>query len=195
VVAGTVHVGVNLPFCAQDHRAMARDAARRMFALGHRKIALLTRNTGLAVDLESELGFTEAAAQAKGPPREAMVCRHADSVPGVCLQVRQLMRLQPAPTALLVTNAHYHLTVSGCLQQLGKRVPADVSIISRTEDPFLQYVSPTPARYAARPREMAEGLFTLVEAMVDPTRPMPPSVRIEPRFIAGASLGPPPARS
>lgn len=195
VVAGAVHRGVNLPFCAQDHRAMARDAARRMFALGHRKIALLIRRTGLAVDTESELGFQQAAAEAGSPRCEALICRHDDTVAGVCQQVRQLMRQQPPPTALLVTNAHYHLSVAGCLHQMGRRIPEDVSIISRTDDPFLQFVAPMPARYAARPREMAEGLLALTQPFLDGEKLSRTSVRIPPRFVPGESLAPAPKRA
>jgi DNA-binding LacI/PurR family transcriptional regulator len=192
VIAGAVHRGVDLPFCAQDHRALARDAAKRMFALGHRKIALLIRRTGLAIDLESELGFHEAAAEASGPACEALICRHDDTVAGVCQQVRQLMRQKPPPTGLLVTNAHYHLTVSGCLQQMGRRVPQDVSIISRTDDPFLEFMSPTPARYATLPREMAGGLLSLVQPFLAGGKTTRRNVRIPPRFLAGESLGPAP---
>jgi DNA-binding LacI/PurR family transcriptional regulator len=188
VIAGTVHVGVDLPFCAQDHRAMSLDAAKRMLALGHRRIALLTRRTGLAVDVESELGFHEAAAAWNGSRCEPSICRHDDTVLGVCHHVRQLMRRTQPPTALLVTNAHYHLTVSGCLHQLGKRIPEDVSIVSRTDDPFLEYVLPTPARYATRPREMANGLLALIQPVLDVGRMQCHSVRIPPRFIPGESL-------
>lgn len=190
VVAGTVHVGISLPYCAQDHRAMARDAAQRLFVLGHRKIALLTRRSGLAVDAESEAGFSDAAAGRSDG--EVVICRHDDTVAGVCLQVRQLMRQDPAPTGLLVTNAHFHLTVSGCLQQLGLRVPRDVSLISRTDDPFLGYVTPEPARYTALPRQMAAGLLTLVEPLLAGRRLPRRSIAIPPRFIPGLSLGPAP---
>ena len=169
---------------------MARDAAQRLFALGHRKIALLTRRSGLAVDAESEAGFSDAAAGRSDG--EVIVCRHDDTVAGVCLQVRQLMRQNPAPTGLLVTNAHFHLTVSGCLQQLGLRVPRDVSLISRTDDPFLGYVTPEPARYAALPRQMAAGLLTLVEPLLAGRRLPRRSIAIPPRFIPGLSLGPAP---
>src|SRR5438876_11898394 len=107
---------------------MARDAARRLIALGHRRIAILTRRTGLAADAESEAGFLEAAAIHSGRPVEAVVSRHDDTVTGVSQQVRGLMAQVPRPTGLVVTNAHYHLTVSTCLQQLGWRVPEDVSL-------------------------------------------------------------------
>lgn len=189
VVAGTVHTGIDLPYCAQDHRAMARDAAERMFALGHRRIALLTRSTGLAVDQESEAGFAEAAPGVPPRRREAMICRHDDTVTGVCQQVRHLMRQPARPTALLVTNAHYHLTVTGCLQQLGKRVPQDVSVVSRTDDPFLGFMAPAPARYAARPREMADGLLTLIAPLLADGKAGRRAVQIAPRFVAGESLG------
>jgi LacI family transcriptional regulator len=187
VVAGTVHVGIDLPYCAQDHRVMARDAARRFAAAGHRRIAILTRRTGLAADSESEAGFVEGASKS-----DALIMRHDDTVAGVRQQVRALMAQVPRPTGLLVTNAHYHLTVSTCLQQLGWRVPRDVSLISRTDDPFLNYLSPTAARYATRPREMAAGLLSLVEPFLAGTAPTPRTVHIPPRFIAGESLGPAP---
>lgn len=188
VVAGTVHVGVDLPYCAQDHRVMARDAARRFAALGHRRIAILTRRSGLAADVESEMGFVEATAR-RGAPVEALITRHDDTVAGVSQQVRALMAQTPRPTGLLVTNAHYHLTVSTCLQQLGWRVPQDVSLISRTDDPFLNYLSPTAARYAIRPREMAAGLLSLVEPLLAGRALTARMKHIPPRFVRGESLG------
>jgi LacI family transcriptional regulator len=189
VVAGTVYEGLDLPFCAADHAAMCGHVARLMLERGHRQLALLLRRSGLAADLASERGFRDAVKKSAYRGAEATVCHHHDSVTGIAEQLRQLMRRSRPPTALLVTNAHYYLTVATCLQQMGKRIRHDVSVVSRTDDPFLGFLSPEPARYTVSADAMARGLAQIVLDLLQGREPQQRAVRILPQFNFGESLG------
>jgi DNA-binding LacI/PurR family transcriptional regulator len=193
VVAGTVFPGIDLPCCAADHHSMCSRIAHLLVAKGHRRIALLVRRSGLAADLQSELGFRQAIAATPENHAEAIVCHHDDTVMAVTAQVGQLMRRALPPTALLVTNAHYYLTVASCLQKLGKQIWRDVSVVSRTDDRFLSFVVPEPARYTVSPSAMARGLLPLVIDLLAGRKIRHRSVMVLPEFHPGESVGPPPA--
>jgi DNA-binding LacI/PurR family transcriptional regulator len=82
--------------------------------------------------------------------------------------------------------------VSG-LAELGRRVPAEVSVISRDEDPFLSVVVPAPARYVASPRAYARSLLQPVVELLEGGAVSQRAVRLMPQFVRGASIGPAPA--
>jgi len=165
VAAGSVHVGIDLPYCAQDHRVMARDAARRMLALG-------TAGSRCSPGARPRGGprkrgrFLEAAGDFGGEPVDALIARHDDTTTGLCQQVRLLMSQSPRVTALFVTNAHYHLTVMGYLHGLGVRVPQDVSLIfAHGRHVFELRLAPAGALRGAA-RETARGLISLIEPLL-----------------------------
>lgn len=188
VVAGSVYAGLNLPFRDLDHRAMCRHAAGAMLAHGHRRVALLIPKSLRAGDLESEAGFLEGVRASPHAEAEVMVGHHDGTVAGIGTALRRLMDLKPRPTALLVANAYHYLTVVGRLAQAGLRVPQDVSVVSRDEDPFLAFVVPTPARYSVDAHKMARTLLRPVFELLDGTTAANPGLRIMPDFIKGETL-------
>ena len=191
VVAGSVSAGLNLPFRDLDHRAICRHAAGVMLTLGHRRLALLIQKSNRAGDLESEAGFIEGVRQSRHLDAEVVVGYHNGTVAGICLALRRLMERKPAPTALLAANAYHYLAVVSRLAQLGWRVPQDVSVVSRDEDPFLSFMVPTPTRYAASPHTMAKTLIRPMLEVLEGGAVTHRSVRIMPEFIRGETLGAP----
>jgi LacI family transcriptional regulator len=191
IVAGSVYEGVTLPFCDLDHRAVCRHAAGLLMSLGHRKVALLLRKSRRAGDLETEAGFVEGVRQSPHGDAEAVVAYHDATVASICNAVKRLMEQDPPPTALLVANAYHYLTVSGRLAQMGWKVPQDVSILSRDEDPFLPFVLPDPARYSASPHVMAKNLLRPVMELLEGGVIIHGSILIMPAFQRGESLAPP----
>lgn len=188
IVAGSVHAGVKLPCRDLDHRAMCRHAAGVLLGQGHRKIALVIRKTRLAGDLESEAGFIAGVKQSAHAEAEALISYHDGSVAGICQALRRLMELKPAPTALLVANAYHYLTVTGRLNQLGLRVPEDVSLISRDEDPFLSFLVPPPARYLVSSHIMAKSLLRPMLELLEEAVVTQQATRIMPEFIRGETI-------
>lgn len=191
VVAGSVYSGLNLPFRDLDHRAMCRHAAGVMLGLGHRRLALLIQKSRRAGDLESEAGFLEGVRASPHADAEVSVCYHDTTVSSIVAALRRLMEQKPPPTALLVANAYHYLTVVSRLAQAGVRVPAEVSVVSRDEDPFLSFLVPAPARYVASPHTMAKTLLRPVLELLEGGVVTHRSIRIMPDFIKGETLGPP----
>jgi DNA-binding LacI/PurR family transcriptional regulator len=188
VVAGSVHAGLDLPYRDLDHRAMCRHAAGVMLGLGHRRLALVIAKSQLAGDLESEAGFVEGVRKSPHAGAEAQVCRHDGSVEGIGHAVRRLAEQRPPVTAILVANAYHYLTVVTRLGQAGRRVPHDVSVVSRDDDLFLSYLAPGPARYAASSHALAKSLLRPVLELLEKTPPSRRGLRLMPEFQAGGSL-------
>ena len=192
LVAGSVHGGLDLPFRDLDHRASCRHAAGHLLGLGHRRLALLIAKSRLAGDLASEAGFLEGARKLPPADASAVIAHHDGTVAGICLALRRLLERPPAPTALLVPNAYHYLTVASRLAQLGRRVPQDVSLLSRDEDPFLSFLVPAPARYVVNPRAMARSLLPAVLDLLDGRPVAQRGVQLMPEFIRGESTAAPP---
>lgn len=192
IVAGTCHPGVTLPFVDVDHRAVSRHAAAALIAAGHRRLALLVDRDTKAGDLESERGFEEAARSASGGGVEAQVARYHGSVDGMRRQLDRLLAQPRRPTALVVTQAIYCLTIWTHLALRGVRLPDDVSIVSQVGTSELEYLVPRPACYRISLRTYATRILREIEARVAGERATRAALLL-PEFAPGESLGPPPA--
>lgn len=193
VVAGSIYPGVDLPYRDLDHRAMCRHAAGFLLGLGHRRIALITHKSRRAGDVESEIGFVEGVAQSSHADAKSVVLYHESTPASVCSVVRRMREQPHAPTALLVVNPYYYLTVTSRLAQMGVRVPQEMSIISRDEDPFLSFLVPIPTRYVVSPHIMAKTLLRPVIELLEGRVVTQRASRIMPEFIRGDSVARPPA--
>lgn len=191
VVAGSVYKGIDLPFRDLDHKAICRHASGAMLAAGHRKIGLLIQRSRRAGDLESEAGFIEGVRGSRHADCGFVVANHEPTVAGVCNALRRLMEQSPAPTALLVANPNHYLTVVSRLAQMGWRVPRDVSVVSRDDEPFLSYLVPAPARYETNPHTMAKSLLRPVLEQLEGGVVTHRTIRIMPDFVRGESLAAP----
>ena len=190
LIAGSCHADVDLPFRDRDHRATCRHAAGVLLGLGHRKLAFVTQRTRLAGDLESEAGFLEGVQRSRHSDAVAVVCHHDATAAGIAQLLKRLLAQKPAPTAMLVANAYHFLAVVSGLAELGWRVPADVSVISRDEDPFLSFLLPAPARYVTSPRAFARSLLQPVLELLGGGAVSQRAVRLMPQFVRGATIGP-----
>jgi len=74
---------------------------------------------------------------------------------------------------------------------MGRRVPEDISVVSRDDDPFLSYLLPSPTRYKSDSHAMAKSLLRPVIELVEGGVVTHRAIRIMPDFVRGDSLGPP----
>jgi DNA-binding LacI/PurR family transcriptional regulator len=180
LVVGSCPPDDPLPSVDVDYRAACRHAAQWFSGHGHKRLALLLPASGCPGDQESEEGFREGAVNG-----EVKVVRHDASVAGVCAKVDRLLALAEAPTAFLIARSAHALTVLTHLQRRGLKVPQDIALISRDEDPYLQHVVPALARYTSRPQQFArkvgEALVQVLERGAKPVKP----VRLMPEFLRG----------
>ena len=190
VVAGSTSPDVDLAYVDLDHRALCRHAAGVLLGLGHRRIALIAERTQRAGDVASELGFIEGIRSSPHPDAEPIVVWHEPSVESVSTALRRLMEHR-RPTALLVANPYFYLTITSRLAQLGWRIPQDISVLSRDEDPFLSFLLPLPARYTIPAHIFARRLLRPVLEFIDAGSVSTRSVSIMPQFIRGDSIASP----
>jgi LacI family transcriptional regulator len=190
IVAGSTYPGLDLPFRDLDHRAMCRHAAGVLLGLGHRRLALLAPKSARAGDLESEAGFVEGVRQSRHRDATALVVRHDATGTGLTRAVSRCLKLEPSPTALLVLQPHYYLAAATRLAQRGVRIPQQISLISRDDDPFLSFVEPAPARYVVGPHVMAKHLLRPVLELTEGQAVTQRGGLIMPVFFQGESIGP-----
>jgi LacI family transcriptional regulator len=191
ILAGSPFPGLDLPSRDLDHRAACRHAAGVLLGLGHRRLALMTVKSPRAGDLESEAGFLEAVKSSPHAEADARVIHHEETVAGVDQAVRRVLKLNPRPTALLVVHPYHYLAVVSRLAESGIRIPRDISVVSRDDDPFLTFVSPVPARYTVKPHVLARNLLRPVLELLDGGTIGQRTGRLMPEFVRGESISPP----
>ena len=191
VIAGSCHPGVDLPQADLDHYALCRHAAGVLLGAGHRRVALLNERSGRAGDVESEAGFIAGVRESPHSDALPLVVHHEHSPASLGKAVQHLLEMPSPPTALLVSNGASYLTVISVLAQRGLRVPRDVSVVSRDDEPFLEFMVPLPTRYATNPHAFAKRLIKPLLQSLAGEAVVPRSTRILPAYTKGGSLGVP----
>lgn len=188
---GSTHAGIDLQSVDIDHRAECRHAVGYFRRHGHRHLTLFLEKAGLAGDAGSEHGFREGAATADERAEvRATIVRWDRSVQSVKRALRTLLSLPTPPTALLVSNSYTYLTMQSLLAAEGRRVPRDISIISRDEEPFLPFLHPNPTRFSARPARFPTALQRALKKVVAGSG-QGVATWIMPEFVAGESVAAP----
>lgn len=185
VISGSAYPGVGLPSVDVDLFAVGAHAAGRLLGMGHRRLLLVTEGRGAGQDA-CGLGFHEMIAKTPGASGESI--HHASDVGEVRRLMRKTFGGPRRPTAILVANSYFYLTVSGVLQELGLRVPDDVSLICTDSDHFLPYMVPEASRYAFDHELFARKLAQKVRKIVQGEPLSRPHIRIFPLHRPGASI-------
>jgi LacI family transcriptional regulator len=76
------------------------------------------------------------------------------------------------------------------LAQRGLRVPQDISLISRDDDPFLASLVPEPARYRVDPHSFAKKIVGSLLQMLNRSTSLRSPAPLLPKFAAGGSTAP-----
>lgn len=146
MVFGSSFAGVGLPSIDIDFRAVARHAAGRCFAHGHRRLAVIVHRTPLAGDeLIVEAVGEECSRRGADPPR---ILKHDFNRARLLDALdREVVSTSERPDVLLVVNQHHLLTALPHLLRRGLRIPDDLSLIYLNNDPAAERLSPLPERY------------------------------------------------
>lgn len=184
LVAGSCVPGVTLPSVDVDYRAACRHAVGVFRRRGHNRLALVIPATGTGGDTESEAGFREASTGVPHPT----ILRHAGTREDIVRQVERSLGLASPPTGFLVARSAHALTVITLLMQRGLPLPSRVAVISRDDDAFLDFVTPSVACYKSDPEAFARNVSRIVLQMMRsgplPVRP----VRLMPKFVPGETV-------
>jgi LacI family transcriptional regulator len=185
VIAGSNYPEIDLPSVDLDYRAIGRHAAGVLFRRGHRRLGLLLKRSLSAGDRETTEGFIEAVREL-GERATATVRPIEETRAGVARVLEAMLAETEPPTGLVVANPHCYLAAASHLPT--RRRGAPVALISRDDDPFLNFVTPAPARYRFDPLAYARAIGTLVRHTLDGETPAPRTVRLMSELVPGESV-------
>jgi len=184
LVAGSTAPDVRLPSIDIDYRAACRHAVGVFRSRGHERVALVVPVSGSWGDMESENGFFEGCVAGPAP----LVIRHDGTREGLLRRLETSMRQRRPPTGFLVARAAHTLTVLSFLLQRGLAVPAQYAVISRDNEPFLDYVTPTVAHYRTDrtlfARRLMRAITQIQQSGQSPARP----IRLIPELVMGETV-------
>lgn len=190
LVLGSCHPDVKLPSLDVDQHSVCRHAAGVFLGKGHRHLALLVPDSGVAGDLASEAGFREAVAAHpnKDSEAKATIIRHNGTAQHISTKLDLLFNSSSPPTALLVAKPQFVFAVIIYLLKHGLSVPDTISFIARDHDHFFENVSPPISHYAFGEENYAHRLSRLMLQLVTHgSLSLEPNL-IFPKYISGGTV-------
>ena len=132
--------GGGVPLVGSNHRAGARSATEHLIRLGHTAIGTVTGPFRRHV-VRSRLHGYEDALRAAGIEPDEDLAVEADWTPGTAAAAtRLLLERGPRMTAIFVHSDTMAIGVLSALASAGRRVPADVAVVSCDDMPFAEYL-------------------------------------------------------
>jgi DNA-binding LacI/PurR family transcriptional regulator len=187
----------SLASVAMDNEAGAERATSYLLDLSHRTVHHLAGPASWLDAQEREVGWRRALAARGAPVPEPLTGGDWSARTGFELGHRVVA--DPAITAVFCANDHMALGLLRALQQAGRRVPEDVSVVGFDDIPEAEYFGPplTTVRqhFDELGRRALGSLIGLIDASAPPNRttakPIVPQVSIEPSLIVRASAARP----
>lgn len=125
-----------------DHRGGARAATEHLLALGHRRIAHISGPSGLSVAAARRAGYQEALAAAGAPIDERLVVEGDFLEQGGYSAVHALTRAGAEFTAVFGANDLTAMGAIAALEEHGRSVPGDVSVVGFDDIHLASYIRP-----------------------------------------------------
>jgi len=136
VASGLPSVGLDIALdgphaghVSSDNRAGAASAVRHLHDLGHRRIAVVTGPLDLLPAAERLAGFRAAASELGVAVPEAYVVEGDFFLASGRRAMGSLLRLPEPPTAVFLSGDEMAIGALHALDDLGLRVPRDVSVV------------------------------------------------------------------
>lgn len=135
VVHGQSGPDPSYPFFGIDNRAVSADSAELLFALGHRRIALLNGEPHMAYALDRAVGFRDAmSAEGLSVPDDFVAVGDVAEGRGYATGLSWLSgRDGPRPTAILCASTLLAAGVLRAASDLRLSVPGDLSVLAHDD--------------------------------------------------------------
>lgn len=192
-----------------DERHGARLGARHLLDLGHRRIGILTMNAGVRAELaanpaaagsgyvarERQIGWVDELADAGVTPVVMEV--RDNSEPYVSEGARLLLAGDDRPTAVLCFSDLMAAAIMNAAEDLGLRMPEDLSVVGFDDSPMAQRVRPSLTTvhqdFVAKGKAAAAALTSSISRSRAGLAPAPETHRILVDLVVRDSTAPPPA--
>lgn len=189
---------------ASNYRAATQEAMAYLLALQHRRIGLIfgvrPPSANLGGDLPVDLAgggdrmqpYQDALRAAGLPVDPALIVTCGTTVEDGYRTALQLLKLPERPTALIAINDLLAIGALRAANDLGLRVPADVSLVGYDDVPLSNYLVPRLTTGSKDTVQVGrEAAKMLLARIADPDRPHQ-RVDVQAHFIVRESTGPAP---
>lgn len=186
LVVGSCIPGMKIPSIDIDYRASCRHAGGLLRGKGHRSILLLLPRGNTVGESETEAGLREAMGE--GEDAILQVIRHDGTAANLTNLLDKSLNSQDPPTCCVVARALHVLTVVTHLLRRGMRIPHDIAVISRDDEPFLDHLTPDVTRYAINPSRFTRRISLAARQLAEAGSLPPKSIRLIPQYRPGESV-------
>jgi hypothetical protein len=188
MVLGSCFPGVSVPSIDSDYRAVGWHAAGCLARSGHRHIALILPHRPMPGDSACRDGMADYLRQ-MGPGFSVTELAAGPSASSLEAKLDGLLARRSTVTAIVTMRPQYSLTVFYQLLRSGRRIPEDVSVISRDTHSLLEQGMPNLTCYRTAFSKQAHRASRVVQALLAGRRVSNRPSLIIPTFVAGSTVG------
>jgi LacI family transcriptional regulator len=181
--------GGGLPLVGSDHREGARIATRHLVGLGHTVIGTVTGPFRRHVVRSRLRGYEDALREAGIEPGEDLTVESDWTPADAATATRLLLHREPRVTAIFVHSDAMAIGVLYALAEAGRRVPADVAVVSCDDMAFAGYTVPALTSLRIPFEATGEQAVELLLASIAGQRPPAAPVRLPVQLIVRDSCG------
>jgi LacI family transcriptional regulator len=193
VVAIDPHTGRgDIPSVDADNVEGARIATRHLISLGHRRLAHVRGRGDLQSAVLRERGYRESLAEAGIPFDPDLVREGAYWGKPTTGAAQELLNRPDRPTAIFAANDLSALRVLEVAQELGIRVPEDLSIVGFDDIPESAASTPQLTTVAQPLHDMGAQALQMVLEMLRGGEPDQNHVHMPARLVVRGSTAPAP---
>jgi LacI family transcriptional regulator len=168
-----------------DNAGGARMAAEHLIHGGHRDIALLAGPSGLPHVQERVRGFSDAMERGGLDPTRVIFCSYQGEE--VYEAVKTILHGVSSPTALLVAAGDLVIGVMRACAESGRRIPAEMSLISFDDHPFFEHFTPAVTAVRQPVEEMGREAVNMLFTLMDGGEPEKRTIVLKPNLIVRGS--------
>lgn len=192
VVEISNHYNVDSAFT--DYGEVTREVMAYLFSLGHQRIGMIYGVAAPEIADDRRLPYIEILQEANCFNPDLIVECGPTTYDGY-QAARQLLQRQPRPTAVVAINDVLAIGVLRAANDLGLRVPADVSLVGFDDIQMAQFLVPSLTTVSKDAIQAGREAFQLLLARIkEPERPRQ-QLKFSARLIIRESTGPAPTET
>ncbi len=172
-----------------DNQGAAEDAIRRLISAGHRRIGMIAGEQEVYTAAERFRGYVRALEQAGIPADESLVVRGDYTIRGGSRGIQELTRKNPDMTAVFISN--YEMTLGAMIElnELGIRIPEEMSVIGFDNMEFARACIPKLSIVTQPTKELGRRAAELMlKRLEEKERTQFETVRLATSFVEGRSV-------
>lgn len=191
VAVDNAPAGLGIDTVVIDNRRAAELATAHILSFGHRHVGLVAGPAHRFVSHERVVGFETAMAAQRMTPDPALVRRGDFHVAAARAAAAGLLKAEPRPTALFVSNNQMLIGVMQAVAEAGLAVPGDISIAAIDDFPWASAFMPALTTVRQPIADMAGEAFTMLGARIAGEAEDPRRIVLPPELVVRRSCAAP----